>query len=300
MSTAAIAQLAHRGIIEISGPDAPEFLQGLLTNDVSTLQSGPAIFSGIFAGLLSPQGKILFDFLLYRQGSRFLLDCRVANVPDLIKRLGLYKLRANVNITDATAEYTVAALWGEGGEDTLAGFDAGFPDPRYAPLGLRLVLPRTALMRLSALEGRPQVSEVAYHAHRIAHAVPEGGADYPYGDTFPHEACYDQLNGVSFKKGCYVGQEVVSRMQHRATTKRRIVAVEGEAPLMRDTPLIAGETAIGALGSADGARGIGMVRLDRAAEALAGGETIMAGEVPVRLHKPAWANYELSHGEEGE
>lgn len=296
MSTPAIAQLTHRGIIEIAGPDAPDFLQGLITNDVNALASGPAMFSGIFAGLLSPQGKILFDFLLYRHGSRYLLDCRVSNIPDLIKRLNLYKLRANVTIADVTPDFTVAALWGEGGEETLAGFDASYPDPRHAPLGLRLVLPRTALMRLSSLEGRPQVSEAAYHEHRIALAVPEGGTDYPYGDTFPHEACYDMLNGVSFTKGCYVGQEVVSRMHHRGTAKRRIVAVEGDAPLTPGCHITAAGVPIGTLGSTAGNLGIGAVRLDRAADAVAGGEPVKADGISVRLKKPAWASYDITAG----
>ncbi len=293
MTTPAIAQLAHRGVIEIAGRDAPEFLQGLLTNDVDALKSGAPVFTGIFTGLLNPQGKILFDFLLHRRGDAYLIDCRVGQIADLTKRLNFYKLRADVTITDVSADFAVAALWGEGGEETLAGFDTNFPDPRYAPLGLRLILPRTALLRLTMLEGRPQVTEDAYHAHRIALAVPEGGADYPYGDTFPHEACYDQLNGVSFKKGCYVGQEVVSRMQHRSTAKRRIVAIEGDGPLTQGSEIRAGDFPIGTLSSVDGVRGIGLVRLDRVAETVEKGETITAGGVTVRVKKPDWAHYDM-------
>jgi folate-binding protein YgfZ len=129
-----------------------------------------------------------------------------------------------------------------------------------------------------------------YHAHRIAFGVPEGGKDYAFGDTFPHEALFDLLNGVSFTKGCYVGQEVVSRMQNRGTARKRAVPVAGDASLPEaGTAIAGGDVEIGQLGSVAGARGLAMLRLDRAAELAAKGEALHAGSISVRIALPDWA-----------
>ena len=133
---------------------------------------------------------------------------------------------------------------------------------------------------------------------RIRLGVPEGGRDYDFGDTFPHEALFDQLNGVDFTKGCYVGQEVVSRMQHRGTARKRIVPVEGEAPLPASgTSIEAGGVPIGALGSVSGASGLALIRLDRAEEALARGKTLTAGGVKIALRRPSFARFAVPGAE---
>jgi tRNA-modifying protein YgfZ len=290
MSSVNIALLPDRGVVHVTGEDAEKFLQGLVTNDVSSPaavqpKTPPA---AVHAGLLSPQGKVLFEFFIVGMGSGLLLEVARGCVPDLIKRLGMYKLRAKIAITDASDVFAVAAMWG--GRAAAALNATHFHDPRLLALGSRWLVPRTLQERL--LEGRAEASEVtrvdaaAYHAHRIALGVPEGGKDYAFGDIFPHDANFDLLNGVSFSKGCFVGQEVVSRMQHRATARRRIVIIEGEQPLPSGNDITAGPSMIGTVGSVAGTRALALVRLDRAEEAQGKGEALTVGGAPVRLRLP--------------
>ena len=261
------ALLEDRGVLRVAGEDAASFLQGLLTNDVENLGEGEARY----AALLSPQGKILFDFLVLRVAGGFLLDCAAGQRAELAKRLGFYRLRAKVTISDESESWSLAAFWGEGAGEAAAQAGQGgfvFADPRDARLGLRAILPRGG-----ALAGGGD-----YEAHRIGLGVPKGGVDFAYADIFPHDANLDLLHGVDFRKGCYVGQEVVSRMQHRGTARKRIIRLSfaGPAPAP-GTPLMAGEAAVGTLGSAAGPAALALVRLDRiesadAAPLTAGGE----------------------------
>lgn len=275
------ALLTDRGVVAVKGPDAEKLLQGLLTNDVAGLVPGRAVF----AGLLSPQGKILFDFIVHRTADGLLLDVERSSAPQLAKRLTLYRLRSNVEIADRSDDFAVAVTWASDGEQAVN--DA---DPRLSQLGTRRV---QSVADTPVLSGTP-ADERAYHAHRIALGVPEGGRDYAYGDTFPHEALYDQLHGVSFDKGCYVGQEIVSRMQHRGTARKRIVKVSGEAPLpATGTAIAAGGVEIGTLGSTSGSDGLALVRLDRAAEFKAKGVAIVAGDVAIKLAVPAYVTFAL-------
>ena len=215
------ALLSDRGILRVAGADAHKFLQGVITNDIDKARDGAAIH----AGLLSPQGKILFDFFVISDGDDFLIDVAKDNVAGLAKRLGFYRLRAQVEIADAPSF-------------KLPQFGAARHRPRAARLRSPIrgspssasayCFPKT--QRSAILRARTGSAE-DYHALRIALGVPEGGRDYAFGDTFPHEALFDQLNGVDFNKGCFVGQEVVSRMEHRGTARKRVVPVEGDAPL---------------------------------------------------------------------
>jgi folate-binding protein YgfZ len=294
-----IALLADRGLIELRGPDAAQFLQGLVTNDVEKIAPGGAAF----AGLLTPKGKIVVDFLICcPDAGTFWIDAPLAGVGDLVKRFGLYKLRAKVEIADLSGRYAVGAAWGghspgnEAGELDAAAFV--FADPRHAPLGRRFIVERTAAFaaRLVAVNDQGG-SEAAYHRHRIALAVPQGGLDYAFGEAFPHEACYDALHGVDFRKGCYVGQEVVSRMHHKGVAKTRIVGVAGSAPLGQagsGAEIEAGGKPVGQIGSSDGAIGIALVRLDRLDEAVAAGVPLRAGGIELRTRRPAWANYQVA------
>lgn len=287
MSYSQISLLPDRGVIELRGADAVSFLQGLVTNDVERADPGQAVF----AGLLTPQGKILFDFLIYlRDAETLWLDCVREQSDALLKRLAMYKLRAKVELADRSGELSVAAAWGDAPHEGDAAFLAAFADPRFAGLGRRLILAAGPEQpeRFAASTG----SATPYHSHRVSLAVPQGGLDYAYGEAFPHEACYDQLHGVDFEKGCYVGQEVVSRMHHRGIAKTRIVAVTAEAPLdTTGAEIRAGEFPVGTLGSMDGARGIAMVRLDRVEEAARHGIPLRVGEVTLTVHRPAWASY---------
>lgn len=186
----------------------------------------------------------------------------------------------------------VYAIWG-GAPDSLEG-GVYFADPRLTDLGRRLI----ALSAKDALAAWcDEVPETAYHAHRIALGVPEGGLDFAFGETFPHEADFDQLHGVDFSKGCFVGQEVVSRMQHRGTARKRIVPVESGSDLASGAEITAEDSAIGTVGSVAGARGLAMIRLDRAEKALAGGKAMEAGGAAIRLLQPDWAEFTVPGAE---
>jgi len=269
------AQLEDRGVVSVSGADATGFLQGLLTNDVERLAPGEARY----AALLTPQGKILFDMIVVRAHGRepsYLIDCAAAQAADLMKRLGFYKLRAKIAIADESANRAVAAFWG----DEPPGVDEGlvYADPRDPRLGSRAIVARA----IAAAIGSERLAE--YEALRIAVGAPRGGVDFAYGDAFPHDANFDLLHGVDFDKGCYVGQEVVSRMQHRGTARKRVARVKlaGPAPAP-GTPVLDRELAVGTLGSSSGREALALVRLDRVEEALAAGRTLGAGGVAVAL-----------------
>jgi folate-binding protein YgfZ len=269
-------ELASRGIVRVAGEEARAFLDRLITCDMDRVDADGARLGA----LLSPQGKILADFIVVRTGDAdFLLDCPAACIGDIIRRLTLYKLRAKLTISDLSATHVVHAGWdGSVPEDAVR-------DPRLAELGWRWIRPRET-GATGPEEERP------YHAHRIRLGVPEAGLDFALGDAFPHEALMDQLGGVDFDKGCYVGQEVVSRMQHRGTARTRIVSVvyDGEAP-GSGAEVTSGERVLGQTGSASGDRGLAMIRIDRAADALESGTPILAGDRPVRFAKPVWVRF---------
>jgi folate-binding protein YgfZ len=166
-----------------------------------------------------------------------------------------------------------------------------YPDPRLPELGLRCISPREPSNAADAF-GAELVDAAAYETHRIELGVPAGGPDFAYGDAFPHEADMDQLHGVDFQKGCYVGQEVVSRMEHRGSARTRVVpvAVAGAAPATGTVVTAAGKP-VGVMGSAVAGRGLASLRLDRVDEALAGGAPLLAGSVELRLIKPTWARF---------
>jgi folate-binding protein YgfZ len=277
MSTTVVALLADRGVVSLSGPDAVDFLDNLATNDLS----GVAVGEARFAGLLTPQGKILFEFFAVRTEDGWLLDTLGAKAADLIKRLSLYKLRAKVVLADVSADHAVAAAWGPAPPAMGEGWS--YADPRSAGLGWRVIVPRGAAVALST-----GATEADYHRHRIALGIAEGGRDYPLGDTFPHEANYDRDAGVSFTKGCFVGQEVVARMQNKTVVRKRVAAIGGSAPLMTGADvLIGGTAAIGTIGSVDGMRGLALLRIDRAAEAADKGQTLTTADGAVVTVDPA-------------
>jgi folate-binding protein YgfZ len=283
MSQCLAAELVDRGVIEVAGADARKLLQGLVTNDIETARDG----SAIFAGLLSPQGKILFDFFLAPKGDGFLIEAPLASLGELVKRLNFYRLRAAVEIKEAP--FKVVACWG--GEPSVVGGAIAFADPRVLELGTRVLLPQTLSL---AKMGCGSASEKDYHAMRIAQGVPEGGRDYAYGEAFPHEPLFDQLHGVDFEKGCFVGQEVVARMEHRGTARRRILPVEGDRQLpAAGSEVIAGDTVVGSLTSIDGRLGLASLRLDRVEQAYEAGEILRAAEAKLSLRKPRWLSLAL-------
>jgi tRNA-modifying protein YgfZ len=283
MSHCQAALLLDRGVLRVTGAEARKFLQGIITSDLDKVRDGVAIH----AGLLSPQGKILFDFFVVADGDGFLIEAARETLAELSKRLAFYRLRAQVEIAEAP-DVTVAAVWG--GSPHVSDGAIVFVDPRLPELGRRVLLPESG--SASALSCAEATAD-DYHAHRIGLGVPEGGRDYTFGDTFPHEALFDQLHGVDFDKGCFVGQEVVARMQHRGTTRKRIIPVEGETPLRSGAELRAGDQPIGQIGSVAGRSGLALLRLDRAADAASKGTSLTADDTAIILHKPAFAQFDV-------
>ena len=286
------ALLPERGIIKVVGDDARKFLHGLVTTDMLGLAPGTARFGA----LLTPQGKIIADFFvteaLQADGGGFFLDSPRALAVTLVEKLNLYKLRAKVLVEDLTEILGVLAVWD--GQDTTKGCAAKqgltYADPRLPALGFRVMIPPHRATAAASELGAALVGAEDYEAHRIALGVPRGGVDFVYGDAFPHEADMDQLGGVDFAKGCYVGQEVVSRIEHRGIARTRAVALryDGAAPAS-GAPVTAGERQVGTMGSASRGRGIALVRLDRVAEAEQ--TALAAGGIPIRLIKPDWARF---------
>ncbi len=288
---ARIALLADRGVVRVAGEDASRLLQGVITADMELLSAQPAIH----AALLTPQGKILFDFFVLKAPGGFLLETAADKAADLAKRLTMYKLRAKADIQDRSAAYRAFAAWGSAPANVGAASETHiFPDPRLGALGWRGLTGARLVSGIASAIGGLDASPEDYHAHRIALGVPEGGKDYAFGDTFPHEADLDQLNGVSFSKGCFVGQEVVSRMQNRASVRKRVVPVAAEATLTPGAEVKAGAAVIGSVGSVAGTQALALVRLDRAAEAAAKGDRLTAGGVAITLRKPQWATFDLA------
>src|SRR3984885_11068470 len=288
------ALLPDRGVVKVAGEDARTFLHGLLSANILTLTPG----APRFGALLSPQGKIFADFIIVeappQAGGGFFFDVPSDLAKPLVDKLNLYKLRSRVIIENLSEVLGVLAAW-EGTGTTALGL--AYPDPRLAALGLRAMLPPYRAADAAADLGAIVVDASEYEAHRIALGIPRGGADFKYGDAFPHEADMDQLGGVDFAKGCYVGQEVVSRMEHRGIARTRTVPVryDGDAPAA-GAAVTAGTHQVGAMGSAAAGRGVALLRLDRVAEAVSRGEQLTAGGVPIRLVKPDWARFAFPNG----
>jgi folate-binding protein YgfZ len=255
--------LGTRGIISLEGETSLAFLQDLLTCDVENLAEGHAAYGG----LLSPQGKILYEVFVLNSEGRIWLDCPLSQREGLTQKLKLYRLRAKIIITEHP-------------DLEIAVGNQGWSDPRHDAMGKRQIVAKGSL--------EPSTD---YHASRIALGLADGGEDLGEGKFFPHEANWDQLRGVSFTKGCYVGQEVVSRMQHRATARSRILPVMFDGDAVANAPITSGETSIGETLSTSGNVALALVRLDRLAEATA---PLLANGLRLHVKKPDWIKYEVS------
>jgi folate-binding protein YgfZ len=283
------ALLSDRGVVKVSGEDARGFLNGLFTIDVSKMTPGDARFGA----LLTPQGKIVADFFVFEateeDGGGFLIDCPRALAPALAEKLGFYKLRAKVQIDDLSASLGVMAVWPRKAESE---YGPSFADPRLPELGARIILPPDTAADAAKDLGAALADADIYDAYRVSLGVPRGGMDFIYGDTFPHEANMDQLGGIDFEKGCYVGQEVVSRVEHRGTARSRIVplAYEDNAP-DDGLPVMAGDKQLGMVGSAADGTALALLRLDRLGDAIAAGTPVEAGGIKLRAKKPKWAKF---------
>jgi folate-binding protein YgfZ len=283
------ALLPDRGVVKVAGADAATFLDGLITADLDKVKAGAARY----AALLTPQGKIIADFIVVKavENDHYFLDCPRALAPTLAQRLNFYKLRAKVIVEDLSETLGVLAVW----DGTAAsGPGLSYADPRLPALGLRCMISTHIADKAASELGATLADAADYEAHRITLGVPRGGSDFIYNDAFPHEADMDQLSGVDFDKGCFVGQEVVSRMEHRGTARTRVVPVAFDGPPPEaGVTVTAGDTTLGMMGSGTSAigRGLATLRLDRVADAMAKGTPIVAGGIAIRPVKPAWARF---------
>lgn len=256
--------LPQRAVISVEGEEASQFLQNLVTANVAALAEAQAAYGA----LLTPQGKIHADFFIVRSVDGFLLDCLASRRAGLMDKLKLYKLRAKVQIA-ARDEVEVGVGPGGGGQPIC------YTDPRLAEMGDRYIVPKGSLPHATG-----------YDVWRISLGIAGSDADIGQDKLFPHEANFDLLHGVAFDKGCYVGQEVVSRMYHKGTVRSRILPVsfDGAAPAA-GSEMMAGEKPIGMLLSSLGARGLALVRLDRLAEVA---EPLLTAAVKTEVHIPFW------------
>ncbi|NKK65615.1 folate-binding protein [Rhizobium leguminosarum bv. viciae] len=266
--------LKDRSLLFVSGAEAQSFLQNLITTDIAALGADEARPGA----LLTPQGKILFDFMIWRDGEGYMIETDAGQRDGLLKRLTMYKLRAAVTLAPSTEE-GVTVSWGEDAEGARG--SQGARDNRFAKAGVTLT-------RRAGRHG--DGAEALYDALRISHGIVTSGSDFALQDAFPHDVLMDFNGGLSFRKGCYVGQEVVSRMQHRGTARRRVVTVSAATDLPgTGTEITAAGKPVGTLGSVDGGNGLAIVRIDRAGAAMAAGTPLLAGDTPVSLVLPAWS-----------
>ena len=258
-----------RAVLSLEGAEAENFLHNLVTADILGLAEGEARY----AALLTPQGKILFDFFVVKSAEGYLLDCAASQLEELTKRLMFYRLRAKVVITERKdLEVGVSP-------ERPAGMMA-YTDPRTSLIGWRVIAEKGKLP-----------PGTGYDQTRIALGLADSDGDIGSGELFPHEANFDQLGAVSFTKGCYIGQEVVSRMEHRATGRSRILPVtfDGAAP-PRGAVIKSADKIIGTVLSSAGRAALALLRLDRMAEATG---PLLTDAVRVHVHKPAWIKYDV-------
>ena len=287
-------RLAGRGVLTVAGADATTFLQGLVSNDVMRVTPERAVY----AALLSAQGKFLHDLFVAAPGDGLALDCDRERRDDLLRRLTLYKLRARVELADASDRYMVAALFGshvaaaldlnpEPGRARAIGGGIVYIDPRLPALGARAILPTdTGEATLAGLGFAPRSTD-AYDQHRLALGIPDGSKDMKAGADFLLECNGDALNAIDWNKGCYVGQEITARSRYRGTVRKRLmpVAIKGPAPAPGTPITIAGPDggpAAGEMRTALDGRGIALLRLDCLDKPLA------AGEAGLRASRPDW------------
>jgi folate-binding protein YgfZ len=280
--------LPDRAVLRVAGPDAEHFLQNIVTADLSDLPADVAKPSA----LLTPQGKILFDFLIARDGpDAFLIDVRGDVIDDFVRRLMMYRLRAKAEISKPE-QMLVSAVWDLDSDPSAIDASASHVGSSAAGLFRDLRFASRAVFRRYAGTASTSGDRRDWDRLRISEGVAESGSDYALSDAFPHDVLLDQNGGVGFRKGCYVGQEVVSRMQHRGTARRRVLIVRADRALPASgTEVTANGRSIGALGSVVGSEGLAIVRIDRVKDATDAGVPILAGDAVLDLSIPPAATF---------
>jgi tRNA-modifying protein YgfZ len=289
--------LEHRGVLRLGGADARDLLQGLVSNDVDRLAPDRALY----AALLTPQGKYLFDFLLHERGDdAILLDGELDRMAALVQRLTMYRLRARVAIENTSDQMAVLAILGDhaaqrlglppaAGSARVDGDAALAVDPRLAELGVRALLPRPRVDAFVAAHGLAPAPFAEYDRHRLALGVPDGSRDLVVEKSFLLESGFEELNGVSFTKGCFVGQELTARTKHRGLVKKRLVPVRAEGPLPAPgTPVTRGERDAGEIRSGTDGMALALLRLELLAPDAAAKGPLKAGDALLTPQPPLW------------
>jgi folate-binding protein YgfZ len=288
--------LPDRGILRVAGEDRRDFLQGLISNDVGLLSPERALY----AALLTPQGKYLFDFLLFEREGEILIDVELGRLPAFLQRLTLYRLRSKVALADATADHAVIAVFGS---DAAGTFDLpGTPgaarregaavlavDPRLAELGVRALVPAGDAETFVAAPGLTPAPFAAWDRHRLTLGVPDGSRDLVIEKSILLESGFEELHGVSFTNGCFVGQELTARTKHRGLVKKRLLPVRVSGPLPAPgTPVTRGGRDAGEMRSGDGEAGLALLRLEQLAPEAARAGPLLAGEAVLSPVFPPW------------
>jgi folate-binding protein YgfZ len=279
MSGPSFCLLPHRGVVAIAGDDRIEFLQGLISNDVTKAAPGHAIW----AALLTPQGRFLADMFVVDAGfGTILLETERERAPVLAKKLNLHKLRSKVTVEDRSAGMDIAVVFGPGAEKCNAVPSAlSFPDPRLPELGMRVLCPAG---QAGKLLGLPEAPLAAYEALRLELGVPDGSRDLPIEKAILLESGFDELHGIDWDKGCYMGQELTARTKYRGLVRKRLVPVKVEGPLPAPgTAVLSNGKDVGEIRSGSGDRAIAMLRL----EALKDG-AFTADKARIVPHVPTW------------
>ena len=280
--------LEDRGVLAVGGPDRASFLQGLVSNDTTQISAERAIY----AALLTAQGKYLHDFMLAEVGETIWLDGEAARLADLKRRLSLFRLRAKVTI-DERPDLTVAAVVGntafglpsEPGAASQLGDGVAFVDPRLAELGTRVILPREQLGGVLSEAGAVEADFAEYDQLRLSLGVPDGSRDLVLDKSILLESGFDELHGVDWNKGCYIGQELTARTKYRGLIKKRLfpVRIDGPAPEPGSIISADGHEAGEMRSSRDGV-GLALLRL----EAVADGRSLAVGDASVVPIAPDW------------
>lgn len=303
MSEPRFAILDSRAVLDVAGEDRVAFLQGLVSTDVATVTETAAIHTAF----LTAQGKYLHDFFIAAHGERFLLDCEAARADDLKKRLSMYRLRSKVTI-EARDDLAVAVAFGAGAVDALGLADeagaaralddgVAFVDPRLAAVGARAILPGDTAEATLTEAGLAAGTAADYDRARLSLGLPDGSRDLVPEKSILLENGFDELNGVDWDKGCFLGQELTARTHYRGLVKKRLMPVEIDGPLPEPGTLVmlgdkeAGEMRSGAPSAEDGALGLALLRLDAVERAAESKDALIAGEARLTPKKPDWATF---------
>lgn len=280
-----ICTLPSRALFRLTGSDAAEWLQGLITNDVKRLETEGALY----AALLSPQGKILFDFLVYKAADSLLIDCEAASLDPLMKRLSMYRLRSDVVLA---AEPSLGVISSCTPLDTALPFvELAVRDPRLEKLGYRMVGNLDLMRQEYESQGHRVGDESVYRDYLLKLGVSNGAADFAPGKAYPLESNFEELNGVSFTKGCFIGQEIVARMKHKTVLKKRTLpfTTDGGTPAP-GSAIRAGGAKAGEILSSSGSAGLALIRLEEWRQSEAAELSLEADDVRLAVAVPDWLN----------